>query len=62
MEPEPTLSDLTPDQLLERAREYRRMAATATTVETRDALSRLAVRFAMRAAKEAIRNREAPTP
>jgi hypothetical protein len=38
-------------QLMDRAREYRRMAATATTAEARDALNLLAVRFAMLAAK-----------
>jgi hypothetical protein len=42
---------LTIEQLMERARQYRRMAATATTPETRDALNRLAIGFAMFAAR-----------
>jgi hypothetical protein len=39
-----------PQFLLARAREYRRIAASATTAEIRDALNVLAVRFAMLAA------------
>jgi len=39
------LSALTADQLMERAREYYAMAETATMVETRAALERLAARF-----------------
>jgi hypothetical protein len=41
----PSLSDLTADQLMQRARECRAMAATASTAETTDALIRLAERF-----------------
>jgi hypothetical protein len=54
VEPRPTLSALTVDQLMDRAQEYRRMAATATTVETRDALNPLAVRLAMLAARRQV--------
>jgi hypothetical protein len=50
MNQRPPLSALTPDQLMERAREYRRMAAAATTAQTRDALNALAVPFATLAA------------
>ena len=48
------LSALPIDQLLARAAEYRRMAATASTPDTKDALNRLAVRFAMMAAKRQV--------
>jgi hypothetical protein len=41
-QPRSPLSALSPEQLMERAREYRRMAANASTVETRDALNGLA--------------------
>jgi hypothetical protein len=47
----PPISALTAEKLMERARQYRRMAATATTPETRDALNRLAIGFAMFAAR-----------
>jgi hypothetical protein len=47
----PPLSALSADQLMERAQQYRWMAATATTVEVRDALNRLAMRLAMLAAR-----------
>jgi hypothetical protein len=50
MEPRPTLSALTPEELLQRSREYRRMATSATSAEVRDGLNRLAVRFALLAA------------
>jgi hypothetical protein len=50
-ESSPLLSDLTADQLLERARGYRKMAATARTAQARDSLNPLAVRFAMLGAK-----------
>lgn len=39
------LDRLTADQLRERAREYREMAATATSEATRDGLIRLAEQF-----------------
>jgi hypothetical protein len=51
MHPRPPLSALTSEQLMERAREYRRMAASATTAQTRDALNVLAVRLVMLAAE-----------
>jgi hypothetical protein len=51
METRPPLSALTSEQLLARAREYRRMAASATTAGIRDALNLLAVRFAILAAQ-----------
>ena len=41
----PRISELNTVELLARAAEYRRMAATATTAGTRDALVRLAARF-----------------
>jgi hypothetical protein len=41
----PRLSDLTPEQLRQRAREYRSMAEGASTARIRDALERLADRF-----------------
>ena len=44
-EARPRLSDLTRTELLARAAEYRRMAATASTPDTRDALLELAERF-----------------
>jgi hypothetical protein len=50
-QPRSPLSALSPDQLMERAREYRRMAANASTVETRDALNPLTMRFAMLATR-----------
>ena len=40
------LSQMTIADLLEKAAEYRRMATTATTLDVRDALLRLAKRFA----------------
>jgi len=39
------LAELSPDELLARAADYRKMAATATTTGTRDALLRIAKRF-----------------
>lgn len=42
----PCLSEMSPADLLARAVEYRRMAATATTAEVRDALLRIAKRLA----------------
>jgi hypothetical protein len=53
METHPPVSALTSEQLMARAREYRRMAASATTAGIRDALNLLAVRFAMLAAQHA---------
>jgi hypothetical protein len=53
MDPRPPLSALTSEQLMVRAREYRRMAASATTAQIRDALNVLTVRFAMLAAQRA---------
>jgi hypothetical protein len=50
MESRPSLSALTTDQIMALARGYRRMAATASAPETRVALDRLAIRFAMLAA------------
>ena len=41
----PLPSEMTDEQLRDRTAEYRRMAATASTVEIRDALLRLAERF-----------------
>jgi hypothetical protein len=41
----PRLSDLTPEQLRERAREYRSMAESASTARIMEALKRLADRF-----------------
>jgi len=40
-----SLSQLTSDELLARAREYRRMAAAATTNEAMQSLLRLAERY-----------------
>jgi hypothetical protein len=54
MEPRPPLSALTVDQLMGRAHEYRRMAGTASTIEVRDALNRLAVRLARLAAEREV--------
>jgi hypothetical protein len=51
METHPPLSALTSEQLMARAREYRRMAASATTAGIRDALNLLAVRLAILAAQ-----------
>jgi hypothetical protein len=45
------LSTLTVDQLMVRATEYRRLAATASTAAGRDALNALAVRLAVMAAR-----------
>jgi len=45
MDARPPLSGLTADQLRVRAAEFRGMATTATTAETRDALLRLVVRL-----------------
>jgi hypothetical protein len=41
----PRLSDLTPEQLRQRAREYRSMAESASTTRIMEALKRLADRF-----------------
>jgi hypothetical protein len=41
----PPLSSLPAEQILQRAVEYRRMAATASTAEARDALMLLAERL-----------------
>ena len=41
----PLLSALSPDQLMARAMEYRRMALTASKEETQEALIRLALRL-----------------
>jgi hypothetical protein len=50
MEIRPALFAVTADQLLEQAREYRRMAVSATTPEMRNTLNQLAIGFAMFAA------------
>jgi hypothetical protein len=50
----PRLSELSPDELLTRAHEYRCKAATASTPDTRDALNTLAIRFVMLAAEREI--------
>jgi hypothetical protein len=47
MESRRPLADLTADELRQRSRDYCDMAATATTADVRDALIRLAVRFAI---------------
>jgi hypothetical protein len=47
----PLLPDLTVGQLMERARHYRRAAAINPSVDVRNALNVLAVRFAMIAAR-----------
>jgi len=44
-ESRPRLSDLTPEQLRQRGREYRSMADGASTARIKDALKRLADRF-----------------
>ena len=41
----PPIADLSAAELLERAAEIRRMSATATTPDVRDALERLAARY-----------------
>jgi (p)ppGpp synthase/HD superfamily hydrolase len=49
------LASLTPEQIRERAAEFRRMAATASTAQIRDALIRLAERLeALATVREAI--------
>jgi hypothetical protein len=53
----PRLSDLTPTELMTRAREYRLMATTARTAKVRDALNRLAIRFAILAAQVVVDTR-----
>ncbi len=45
----PRLSELTPSALRQRAAEYRAMAETASTVEVRDSLLRIAGRLERRA-------------
>jgi hypothetical protein len=45
MSDRPRLSELSREQLLSRAAEYRAMAATATTADVRDALVRVAERL-----------------
>jgi predicted component of type VI protein secretion system len=50
----PRLSELSPDELLTRAHQYRSMAATASTPDTRDALNTLAIRYAMLAAEREV--------
>jgi hypothetical protein len=41
----PLLSELTPEELLARAAQYRNMAMYASTIDIRDALIRLAEQF-----------------
>ena len=48
------LSALSSDQLMARAMEYRRMALTATTAETQEALIQLALRFVMLATRRKV--------
>jgi hypothetical protein len=48
----PRLSELTAPEVLERAAEYRRMAATASTAQVRAALLRLAERLDRLAGKQ----------
>jgi hypothetical protein len=50
----PRLSHLSPAELLARGAEYRRMALEARTEDMRDALNRLAIRFALLAAQREI--------
>ena len=50
----PALSELTAQQLVQRAQDYRAMAATATTASIKDSLNRLAVKFADLAAQREI--------
>jgi hypothetical protein len=50
----PRLSELSPDELLTRAHEYLCMAATASTLDSRNALNTLATRFVMLAAEREI--------
>jgi hypothetical protein len=45
MEPIIPLSELPLDQIMERARHYRAMALTASTLDTKDSLNRLAERY-----------------
>jgi len=54
-QPRRRLADLTSQELLRRAIEYRRMATTARGGETEEALNRLALRFALLAARREIK-------
>ena len=53
----PFRADLTSQQLLDRAAEYRRMAISARGQDTIRALNTLAVRFALMAARREIEGR-----
>ena len=55
------LADLTSQELLQRATEYRQMAITARGRDTIRALNTLAVRFALLAAKREIAENIGPT-
>jgi hypothetical protein len=59
MSQRPRLSELSPDELLTRAHEYRCMAATASTPDTRDSLNALAIRYAMLAAEREVSQQRA---
>ena len=61
-EPRPRLSDLTRTELLARAVEYRQMAATALTADTRDALLELAERFEEKAIGHSGNDNQPVTP
>jgi len=54
-QPRRRLADLTSQELLRRAIEYRRMATMARGGETEEALNRLALRFALLAARREIK-------
>jgi len=58
----PPLSALTADQIVERAREYRRMAAIAATPEMRNTLNQLANGFAMFAGWRQMAAAQGPLP
>jgi hypothetical protein len=57
----PCLSELSPAELLTRAHEYRCMAATASTPDTRDALNTLAIRYALLAAEREVSQQQGGT-
>ena len=54
MDKRPLPSSLTVAQLSQRAKEYREMACGATAREVRDALNKLAIRFALLAASREV--------
>ena len=53
------ISEMSTAQLTAKAAEYRRMATTATTVETREALLRIAMRFSVMAQERVNRRGQA---